>query len=678
MGLEQATIREIVEKTVAHKWGIPEFQRAFVWTPQRVRELIDSLWRGYPVGSFLIWYAGNDVVTRGPNDAHLPDAWVVDGQQRTTALCLLLGRKPFWWESDWNQLLNKNDVRFNVLADEEPFFSLKTAAMKGAAGAAWLPVRDVLTADDEQLSTVVQGLLGNLDLPAARFGTIYSKLDRLRKIRDVPIPVVNVSLDLEDVTEIFGRLNSAGTKVKEADIALALAAAHNPGWTRDEFLPFIKMLEEAGFDVDPNLVFRSTVAIGLGRTVLRDVPRDYWKSSGLQDAWKTAKSAWSKTIHYLEQRGILSADILPTKNALIPLALLAARFPEAFGDGRPMAWLIHATRAGRYSGSSGTTLERDAKGIRDAEDHEEAFDNLKAELSTWEPFTADDFLTDYRDRFLRLVLYLVMYQREARDWMTHQRLGFQGAELLERFSPQWHHVFPRAYMKKQGIPEELWNYFANIAVIDPGTNIRFGGKDPITYLERHGIDNQLLEEQLVPADRDLLVAESYQEFLKLRAHRLAEAANSYFNSVAGEEWWADEETTDFHNGDGSIPQDAQALIARYSPSPKATHLYMRLLDEIQGWDDVWIWPGTAARADRRRIHLARRGSRVGAFAFFRPGKGRLIIRLDPDEGELSKAIHAQRRDVQDRDPYKVALDLDSDSAVEEAIELARAAYEQAI
>lgn len=229
MGLEQATIREIVEKTLAHKWGIPEFQRAFVWTPQRVRELIDSLWRGYPVGSFLIWYAGDDVVTRGPNDAHMPDAWVVDGQQRTTALCLLLGRKPFWWESDWNQLLNKNDVRFNVLADEEPFFSLKTAAMKGAAGAAWLPVREILSADDEQLSTVVQDLLRTLDLPAARFGTIYSKLDRLRKIRDVPIPVVNVSLDLEDVTEIFGRLNSAGTKVKEADIALALAAAHNPG-----------------------------------------------------------------------------------------------------------------------------------------------------------------------------------------------------------------------------------------------------------------------------------------------------------------------------------------------------------------------------------------------------------------------------------------------------------------
>src|SRR5918992_3093573 len=156
MGLEQATIKEIVGKTVTHKWGIPEFQRAFVWSPQKVRDLVDSLWRGYPVGSFLIWYASDDVVTQGPQDAHLPDAWVVDGQQRTTALCLLLGRKPFWWESDWNQLLTKNDVRFNVLTDEEPFFSLRTAAMKGSAGLAGVSLLEIFAAADEQMSQGVQ------------------------------------------------------------------------------------------------------------------------------------------------------------------------------------------------------------------------------------------------------------------------------------------------------------------------------------------------------------------------------------------------------------------------------------------------------------------------------------------------------------------------------------------
>jgi len=74
MGLEQATAREIVEKAVAHKWGIPEFQRGFVWTPQKVRDLADSLWRGYPVGSYLVWYSQDDVEPKIHEDQSSPGA----------------------------------------------------------------------------------------------------------------------------------------------------------------------------------------------------------------------------------------------------------------------------------------------------------------------------------------------------------------------------------------------------------------------------------------------------------------------------------------------------------------------------------------------------------------------------------------------------------------------------
>jgi uncharacterized protein with ParB-like and HNH nuclease domain len=84
VGLEQAKASEIVTKAVDHKWGVPEFQRGFVWSPQKVRELVDSLWRGYPVGSFLVWYAEDYAQPKAVQDQEVPDAWVVDGQQRTT------------------------------------------------------------------------------------------------------------------------------------------------------------------------------------------------------------------------------------------------------------------------------------------------------------------------------------------------------------------------------------------------------------------------------------------------------------------------------------------------------------------------------------------------------------------------------------------------------------------
>jgi hypothetical protein len=282
MGLEQASVREIVEKAVSHKWGTPEFQRGFVWTPQKVRDLADSLWRGYPIGSLLLWYASSYQQPQTMEDEHLPDAWVVDGQQRTTAMSLLIGRKPYWWARDWNKLQERHDVRFNVLAEEEPFFSLRTAAMRGQAGISWISVREVLSADDDQLAEMIQDLLNQLELPGGKFGMLWTRLDAVRKIRDVTVPIITVMLGLEDVTEIFARVNSAGTKVKEADIVLALVATQNPGWTREEFLPFLREVDEAGFDLEPNLVFRSSVGIGLGRATFSAAPKGYWKSGELR------------------------------------------------------------------------------------------------------------------------------------------------------------------------------------------------------------------------------------------------------------------------------------------------------------------------------------------------------------------------------------------------------------
>jgi len=529
LGLEQTTILEIVEKAVQHRWGIPEFQRAFVWRPQKVRDLMDSLWRTYPVGSFLLWYGVGAVEPRVASDQKQPDGWLVDGQQRTTALCILLGRKPYWWHSDWNEKLDEHDVRFDVLAEDEPYFSLRSAAMRGEAGRRWVSVRKVLAANDDQLAAMIQELLPALGLPGGKFGTLWTRLDSVRRTRDQLIPVVTTALDLEDVTEIFGRLNSAGTKVTEADIALALAASENPGWARKEFLPFVKEMDEAGFDLDPNLIFRSTVAIDLGRSRLKDVPRDYWRSDKLPAAWKRTQNSWRRVVHYVEGQGILSADVLPTKNALIPLAIIGDKFNDAFGDGLPLGWLLHATRSGRYSGSALTALDADLKLIAASKTADGAFAELRSVLIPWQPFVATDFKTDYGDRFLRLVVYLVMYQRKARDWLSRERIGFQGNELLERFSPDWHHIFPRAYLRKSGLDEDSWNLFANIAVVSPSTNIRFGAREPMGYLTRYKIDDALLEEQLVP--KSLLTVEKYQEFLDERASALAEAANAFVEGL---------------------------------------------------------------------------------------------------------------------------------------------------
>jgi hypothetical protein len=247
--------------------------------------------------------------------------------------------------------------------------------------------------------------------------------------------------------------------------------------------------------------------------------------------WERTKKAWIAAVQYAEGFGILSAEVLPTKNALIPLVVMADRHPGALRERALFGWFLHATRAGRYSGSAITTLDQDVRVIMEADSTGGAIGAIRSKLMAWASLNAQDFMENYRDRFLRLLLYLAMYERGARDWMSKQRLGFQGKQLLERFNPNWHHIFPRAYLRRMEIPEDLWDVFANIAVVSPGTNIKFGAKDPMAYLDRYQVDDELLDEQLVPTDRELLTVERYKEFLDLRAEALAKAANDYFEGL---------------------------------------------------------------------------------------------------------------------------------------------------
>jgi uncharacterized protein with ParB-like and HNH nuclease domain len=115
MAVEQVKVHELVDRAVGHRWSVPEFQRGFVWKATQVRDLAESLWRNYPIGSLLLWNSGIQPEERVAKDGLAPGAWIVDGQQRTTALAILFNRKPYWWPSAeaWNKTIQRYDVRFD-------------------------------------------------------------------------------------------------------------------------------------------------------------------------------------------------------------------------------------------------------------------------------------------------------------------------------------------------------------------------------------------------------------------------------------------------------------------------------------------------------------------------------------------------------------------------------------
>lgn len=540
MAYEQVKIRDIVERAVAHQWSIPEFQRGFVWKPSQVRDLAESLWLDYPIGSLLVWNSRGQVEEQLAHDAQRPSLWVVDGQQRSTALCILTGRKPYWWPSvdDWNGKLKKYDIRFDVNAKEPPFFWVANAAIRKASSVRYLPLKDLLVLDTEKekdqkklqdLAKEVK-VLGFCDGMDAM--EVYTRLDRVRKIRDKDMVAVTIDHELEDVVEIFSRLNSRGTRVTEADIYLGVVAARNPGWVRDTFLPYLRDLAEAGFDIDPNLLFRTLTGVGTKKVRFRDIQDAFWESKHVAPAWKRTAEAWKRLVARFREFGVLSSDPMPTQAALVTMVSLIDKFDDSPDFHQALYWFLQASRFGRYSGSGTTSLEEDLRDVQEGATLHDAVGRLLKRFNHLEPLSTDEFMRDYADtRFGRFFLYLLVYRNKAQDWDEHgHRIGFEGVAMLSDFRPQWHHIFPKKHLEGK-VDGALIDALANIAVIGPEINIRISAKDPMDYVSRYRITPGKLEQQFITADIQSVSPAKYEDWVRQRAERLAAEGNAFLESL---------------------------------------------------------------------------------------------------------------------------------------------------
>jgi len=550
VGLGQSTVGEIVGDAVKGSVNVPEFQRGFVWRSDQVRDLMDSMYRDYPIGSMLLWDASDREEPKTAKGAP-SSSWIVDGQQRTTALCVLFGQKPYWWSraDEWNSLLDHTDVLVNLQsAGDHLEFSLANPVKKKSPS--YISVRDILHCPDEEacseLAMSVTSRLGVRPTDpgfARQFGALNGVIGTIWNIRKREIPLVSIKHELEDVAEIFARLNQAGTRVTEADVVLALAAAANESWVRTEFLPFCEDLADRGYDLEPGVFIRTVTGVVRGTARLKDIndKEGFWTAE-LPKAWKPAQQAITKTIKLLTDRGLLSTQLLPSRNSLIPLFAFEARFGDVVPFDPVFRWFLLANADGRYSGASVTALSQDLASIRDAGDGGAAVKALLGQLRVTDTIQPDRFLTDYsRDRFGRLLVYLLLFDRQALDWVSKVRIGFDKTDssLNDGFLPEWHHIYPRAFLKRSWKgdkrSEDDMNLLANLTVINEATNKKkLQAKPPEAYIAEYGITDADLARHIVPQTARPLEASRYDDFVMARAEALAAAANNYLARLASD------------------------------------------------------------------------------------------------------------------------------------------------
>ncbi|MBE7464249.1 MAG: DUF262 domain-containing protein [Planctomycetes bacterium] len=577
MQQQNIPISTLVDMYKRGELRLPEIQRHYVWRATRVRDLLDSLYRGYPSGSVLVWETDEPIPTRDFAIAQDTTAFagrklLLDGQQRLTSLTAVLN-------GDQVKVRNRKrpiEILFNldhpsgpptevveVEGDEEtPLIADDEIADEAGEAEAeddqeenlveklnrrtfvvasrglqsqpnWVSVSEVFKASNDTAILKKAGVTG-FDDP--RYQKYSERLTKLRQIKNYPyvVHVLERAMSYEEVTEIFVRVNSLGAKLRSSDLALAQMTSRWPNLlTRLE--EFQAECEESWFTLDLGLLVRSIVVFATKQCLFRNVGTTPVEK--LKAGWEEAKEGLRFAINFLRSNaGIEDESLLSSPMFIIALAVVSRirnnRLTQA-DQHALLHWLLVANARGRYSrGSTETLLNEDLNILFRSGDLAALLEPVKRQFGrlTIEP---NDLTARGANSPLFSLAYLALKDSGAKDWFSGLGLSLTHQGKLHFI--QWHHIFPKSLLKNRDLETGEINEIANMAFITGQTNRRISNKAPAEYLP--GIIQaqgpETLESQLVPTNPESWSLDNYREFLRVRREAMAQRMNEFIRAKAG-------------------------------------------------------------------------------------------------------------------------------------------------
>jgi hypothetical protein len=510
--------------------AIPEIQRPFVWEATKVRNLLDSLYQGFPVGYLIAWR--NPTVKLKDGTSSAGKRILIDGQQRVTALMAsLLGMEVL--TKDYERVRIR--IAFNPLAaDDEPSFEVSNPAI--AKNPLWIPdVAKLFQTDADLFDQTDSYVARNPEIDRNRVG---KALQRLLKIVNNSVGLIELAedLDIETVTEIFIRVNSAGAELSQADFAMSKIAVNetyggntlrkaieyfchlaispdfysqieknDPEFVRSEFLPKMAWLKDVNDDLyDPTYTDMLRVAFTseFGRGKLQDLvallsgrnfaTKQYEESIAEQSFSKLkqgvlafmSKTHFDRIIMILKSAGFVTSDLIRSRNAINFAYILYLRgrrenLPADDIESLVRRWFAMSILRGRYSGSPETAFDLDIRQIdsQGLQAYAEAVIENELPSTFW-----SGMLPQLMDTSSSTSPYFIAYQA------AQARLGDRGflssgitvRDLLINRGDK-HHVFPRKYLQRGGASRSSYNQIANFVMAQSEINIAIGDKAPEVY-----------------------------------------------------------------------------------------------------------------------------------------------------------------------------------------------------
>lgn len=562
MAKAEATVEELVTMIERGELRLPEMQRRYVWRAPRVRDLLDSLYRGYPSGAILLWETDDDITLQSMAVEQQTSAFktrrlLLDGQQRLTSLSAVIrstpvtvrGRKKpidllfnlehpdelvvvteVLEEDDDDDLIqDEADSTEDELLRRFNRMTFVVSTRKLEKLPQWVRVSDIFKADSDGPLLQEAGVTGFDD---SRYKKYSERLARVRAIRKYVyrMDVLERTLGYEEVTEIFVRVNSLGAKLRSSDLALAQITAKWPG-ALATFQDFEKKCAKLGFDLDLGLLLKCLVVFATGQSRFATIGSQ--PVSELKDGWKQACDGMEFALNFVRSNAEIDSPVLLSSPfLLVALVYFGSqceyRLTPAEAE-RLRYWVLVANAKGRYSrGSSETILDQDLSTIRRKGGIEGLLDALRQQVGRLD-ITPEELEGRSQRSALFKTMFLAFRAAGAKDWKSKLAISVNHAGSRHRL--QFHHIFPKALLKQQYAKREI-DDIANLCFIAGKTNRQISDNPPVEYLKATLADTGLaaLDAQCIPTDPHLLEVASYKGFLNQRRERIAERLNTYLGS----------------------------------------------------------------------------------------------------------------------------------------------------
>lgn len=520
---------------------LPEFQREFVWSREQAKQLMVSLVRGYPVGSLLFWKTDEPPELKNLEAA--PEKLgtlqvTLDGQQRLTTLYLFITGEipPYYTEKDIST--DPRNLYYNLDTGEFQYY--QSSRMRD--NPLWWSVVECFKNPDINVFAIAQQQAAS-EGEAFQLAKQYNHhLNRLRQVKELDVPVLTVPSDatLGDAIDIFDRVNSQGTKLTDAELALT----HITGkWSeaRRVMKAKIENLSRRHFYFDLTFTTRALTGVVVRRALYETIHER--TKEELVAGWRQLERILDYLVTVLPPQAFVhSTQDLNTNNVLVPLvvylSLNEGRFPDEKALKRAIHWLYAAHTWARYTAQTDQRLEQDVSlVVREPDPWSALCDQIIDQRGRIE-VKASDLEGRGSGHPLYRTTFVIAKAHGAVDWFNGVPLGTTHGQAYHVHS---HHIFPvsilyqTAYDSENHLHRKIVNEIANRAFLTAETNRELGDKPPRAYLpeveERYP---GALVRQFIPMDPALWEIERYRDFLEARRQLIAQKINEFMAGLITE------------------------------------------------------------------------------------------------------------------------------------------------